>query len=480
MLKRLMTTLLLLAAVQSHAAPLETTFTYQGELRESGAPANGAFDFQFELLDAASGGASVGSAQTVEDVSVVDGLFAVELDFGAEPFAGDQLWLEIGVRDGASTGGFTGLLPLQKLTAAPYALHAEMVAANAIAGPEIANNSVAAADIAANAVGSSEIINSQVQQRVDGVCAAGSYLTAVNQDGSVSCDADGIGEFAAALSIDDQQRIGVSSPTPLAPLSIGSNNNWFWGVGNGRGDLFIGDDAVGLSLGVALDGFGRGAARMWTKGGVEELFLGSEIYGDELALRNGRIGLNTASPQTDVDIDGQVRIRDLSHAGPDARRVAVSPAGDLLTDGLVEIVSVPSAAFMPRRSNIEYSKSLFNGGAFVTSSATTFAGLVAPVNLPHQSVIERVEATYWDDSTADLELTLRCEFDSSGFAVPIASYDTTGAVSSFRQVELTIDPNQQVVRNDVCTYFVLAYSDDWGTALTDLGIKTFTIQVRLP
>lgn len=56
-----------------------------------------------------------------EDVAVSDGLFTVELDFGAV-FDGVALWLEIAVRPGASTGGYTILSPRQPLTAAPYAL----------------------------------------------------------------------------------------------------------------------------------------------------------------------------------------------------------------------------------------------------------------------------------------------------------------------------------------------------------------------
>ncbi|MEM9531685.1 MAG: hypothetical protein AAGA23_12260, partial [Pseudomonadota bacterium] len=100
------------------AAPLETTFTYQGELTVSGQPANGQFDLRFELYDADTGGAQAGSTIIVEDVVVSGGIFTTELDFGAGPFAGDQLWIEASVRNGSETGGFTELLPRQKLTAA--------------------------------------------------------------------------------------------------------------------------------------------------------------------------------------------------------------------------------------------------------------------------------------------------------------------------------------------------------------------------
>ena len=110
---------------------------------------------------------------SIEDVNAVDGVFALELDFGALPFAGDQLWLNIGVREGASSGGYTGLLPRQKITATPFALYSETVAAGA--------------------VGSNEIDATQVQRRVTSNCGVGSFITAINQDGSVTCATDMVG-----------------------------------------------------------------------------------------------------------------------------------------------------------------------------------------------------------------------------------------------------------------------------------------------
>ena len=44
--------LLLLFVSLSQAAPLGTGFTYQGELKQLGANANGPFDFQFDCKDA--------------------------------------------------------------------------------------------------------------------------------------------------------------------------------------------------------------------------------------------------------------------------------------------------------------------------------------------------------------------------------------------------------------------------------------------
>ena len=113
-------------------APVGTAFTYQGKLIDGGAPANGTYDFTFALYDALSGGAQVGSTITLGDVTVTDGLFTVQLDFGAV-FDGTAFYLEIGVRPG-SGGAYTTLAPRQALTAAPYARYALQVPWNGLTG----------------------------------------------------------------------------------------------------------------------------------------------------------------------------------------------------------------------------------------------------------------------------------------------------------------------------------------------------------
>lgn len=110
------------------AQPLQTTFTYQGELMSDGLPAGGPHDMRFRLYDAASGGGQIGPALCSDNLVVTDGKFVVALDFGAV-FAGARRWLEIEVRADAGLGcgensGFTSLSGRQELTAAPNAVFA--------------------------------------------------------------------------------------------------------------------------------------------------------------------------------------------------------------------------------------------------------------------------------------------------------------------------------------------------------------------
>jgi len=105
------------------SAPLGTGLTYQGYLTDGSQPAEGAYDFQFDLYDADTGGILVGRV-IFEDVTVTNGYFTVLLDFGEGIFNGEARWLEIGVRPGAESGAYTLLEPRQALSAAPYAVYA--------------------------------------------------------------------------------------------------------------------------------------------------------------------------------------------------------------------------------------------------------------------------------------------------------------------------------------------------------------------
>lgn len=98
---------LILCAVCAFALTLGATahaqtsaFTYQGNLSDAGAPANGQYNLDFKLFD--TGGNLVGATLTREDVTVANGSFTVELDFGLSPF--------------------TTLAPRQQLTSSPYSI----------------------------------------------------------------------------------------------------------------------------------------------------------------------------------------------------------------------------------------------------------------------------------------------------------------------------------------------------------------------
>jgi len=117
---------LALVVSQAHlfAAPqLASYFTFQGYLTDSGRPANGLYDFQFKLYDAATGGSQVAVTNVMDDVQVTDGVFDVMLLF-ERAFDGQNLWLQIEVRPGASSGPYVVLDPREPITGVPYAVYA--------------------------------------------------------------------------------------------------------------------------------------------------------------------------------------------------------------------------------------------------------------------------------------------------------------------------------------------------------------------
>lgn len=110
----------IVTAFAAFGVPVNTSWTYQGQLQRSGAAYNGTCNFQFSLWDALSAGAQQGTTQAINSVNVVNGLFTVVIDFG-NLFVGDARWLGTSVQC-SGDGGFTQLDPRQPLTAAPYAL----------------------------------------------------------------------------------------------------------------------------------------------------------------------------------------------------------------------------------------------------------------------------------------------------------------------------------------------------------------------
>lgn len=185
------------------AAPISTTFTYQGRLMDGAAPANGSLALAFRLFDAPTAGAQIGPLVT-RSVTATAGVFMVDLDFGPTAFAGSARWLEVAV-------GGTTLAPRQPLTATPYALYAPQAGAAPWGGLTgiPAGFADGIDDTGAYAAGPGlgltnatfRVLTDTIQTRIVGSCAPGSSIRSVAIDGSVICQLDGGATYAAGSGL---------------------------------------------------------------------------------------------------------------------------------------------------------------------------------------------------------------------------------------------------------------------------------------
>ena len=122
---------------------LGTGFTYQGRLADTaGIPVPGPCTLRFTLYESATGADQVGTPQTKSGVTLNDGYFTVELDFGATAFTGEGRFLKIEVDCGS---GYTALSPRVELTPAPYAFHA--VSTGALHGNPVSDSAPANGEV---------------------------------------------------------------------------------------------------------------------------------------------------------------------------------------------------------------------------------------------------------------------------------------------------------------------------------------------
>ena len=121
--------------------------------------------------------------------------------------------------DGVGTGDITsvsaggGLVGGGTTADISIAVGAEAVNA-AMIGPAAVGDS----ELAPASVGTAKIISTQVQRRVVGACAPTQILRAINEDGSVVCDAANFGLVRTALPIDSAGNIDVEIGADGLPL----------------------------------------------------------------------------------------------------------------------------------------------------------------------------------------------------------------------------------------------------------------------
>ena len=243
-----------------------TAFTYQGRLTDTNAAANGLYDFQFKLYATANDSNVLGTV-TVDDLNVTNGVFTVQLDFGATHFANNAAqFLEICVRLGSQTGAYTTLTPRQRVNATPYALKSALASdalqLNGVAASQyVQTNDARLSDARPPTAGSANYIqNTTTAQAASNFNISGNGLAGGTLSGNV---VNAVTQFNL-----NGQRI----------LSAAGVNNLAVGVGSGSGgsqNTSVGALAAASNTGTynAFFGWKAGAVNR----GVSNTFFGPEV-----------------------------------------------------------------------------------------------------------------------------------------------------------------------------------------------------------
>jgi Chaperone of endosialidase len=228
---------LLLAGAARAQVPL--LLNYQGRVVVGTTNFNGTGQFKFALVNTngtttfwSNDGTSTAGSQPTAAVSlaVSNGLYSVLLgdttltNMTAIPtfvFNNADVRLRVWFNDG--THGSQLLTPDQRFGAAGLAMVAMTVPDNAITSAKIATGAVNTAQITTSAVNSSKIDSSSVQRRVTGTAPPGSFITGINQDGTVTTAAAGGGGAGDITGVAAGTGLTGGGASGDVTLSLGSN-----------------------------------------------------------------------------------------------------------------------------------------------------------------------------------------------------------------------------------------------------------------
>ncbi len=308
---------LLLVTATSPVSAQTTNFTYQGRLNDGGTPANGNYDLQFTLWDSSTAGSQVGATQTINTVPVTNGVFTVQLDFGAGSFSGANRFLEIGTR-ASGAGSFTLLTPRQPVTSTPYAVRSVNASSadalsnacsgcvkdaqiNSLAGNKI-TGTVASATTATNAAQLGGVAASQYVQTGDARLAdarppaAGSANYIQNTSGAqtASFNISGNGTAGGTLSGNvvnaaTQYNLGGNRVFAITGDFISANSNTFVGFNTGLSTVPNGTAGIHNSF------FGNVAGSSNTSGAENSFFGSNAGRSNTQGSRNSSFGDNAGA-----------------------------------------------------------------------------------------------------------------------------------------------------------------------------------------
>jgi hypothetical protein len=273
-----------------------TAFTYQGRLTDNNANASGTFEMRFKLFDALAVGTQQPQPTPItldftvagsNPVTVTNGIFTVQLDFGAASFPAADRFLDISVRHN-STEAFTLLNPRQKLTSSPYAIR---------------STSAASADTAVNVSGVVQIANggtgSTTQNFVD-------LATAQTVNGNKTFSAASVFNSNVGIGTANPERnlhvfagsAGTVTADVSAPLVVEGSSNTFINI------LSPNNAEKGILFGGPISQF-DGSIRYNNSGTPNGFQFRTSVNTTRAVITSaGNFGIGTTSPQRTLSVVG--------------------------------------------------------------------------------------------------------------------------------------------------------------------------------
>lgn len=234
-----------------------TAFTYQGQLRDGGTNANGAYTMIFKLYDAAGGENQIGGTITTS-ATLANGLFSVNLDFGAGAFNGGPRWLDITVTNGPDT---QTLSPRVQVLPSPYAQFAAVAAT-------VTNGAIMNAQLAGDAVAATNIAGGQVVKSLNGL--TDNVILSAGQNTALFTNGNSLQLSAGVPNIQGF----ISSGTFIVPANVTKIMVELWGGGGGGGSGYTSSTNVFTGGGGGSGGFANNVFNV-TPGASYPVTIGS-------------------------------------------------------------------------------------------------------------------------------------------------------------------------------------------------------------
>ncbi len=274
-----------------------TQFTYQGKLTDGGGPANGNYDFHFELFDAAASGNQLGGTMTRTNVAVAGGVFTVALDFApcANCFSGGDRFLEVAVKP-AGAQSYTTLTPRQPVTSNPYALRS-LNAAQADGLSAACVSCIVSAQI--GSVNASAVTGELPAQSIPP--GNTNYIqNSATQQTSANFNISGNGAIGGTLGIGTATPAGVLHARGVSPVRILGDPTTL--AGSESVDFFARSSTFSSDLG------GMRIQRQGGSGDIDTSLwaaaVGNPASEKMRVLGNGKVGIGTASPTAALEVSG--------------------------------------------------------------------------------------------------------------------------------------------------------------------------------